>query len=629
MAKKQFFSTKTIHLRSVWLLFNQILSFLPAIILFPLLFLLLFYASSGFDITDESFYLLWASHPEEVLASVTQFGYYTGLLYSLSGEDIAIFRISGLLLLLVVVGFFSIELERYWKSLSRSFDHPRIRWQVVILLLIGSLAYYNRWRLTPSYNWLALISVTLVGAGLLRTVTGNFKNLPQKKLRSLLPDALLVGIGGGLAFMAKPTTALFLAAVTLYWLTSHPQHSRRIAFTGIAFSIAILTLYLHATIFKGGIIPFYNTLSEGMAILKIIGPTYSIESILFRSLNDVIQAVTSSFFLLSTTFFYIPFIFLLAWWNNKQKQEALTRHILFIFLISCPIVTWFQLVKMGMWSYRGSIGVSGLTIIIILFSLAIVTRYIYRKVTKEISTIPLWRLANLVFFLLMLTSAYAFGSGNNFILQTGGANIFLTASAAYIAFWIDQHLGQSILKNIVPAIISISILLVFLEGFNYPQRLPEKISAQTIESTFLTGQGSLYVDKTTAKYISELKSIALKADWKTGTSLIDLTGGSPGATFILGGKFIGRPWLSGGYSGSNTFAFTFLKMASDPIQQSAWILTAPKGSRKISNKILLDLGLNFPDGYTAVGKIKTGYRNEDQVLWKPLDKHTILPIVAN
>lgn len=366
-----------------------------------------------------------------------------------------------------------------------------------------------------------------------------------------------------------------------------------------------------------------------MTILKIIGPEYSINNIFFRSIANMKQALTSSFFFASTTFLYIPIIFFLSWWNKKRNQEALTRQILSLFLIICPLVTWFQLVKIGMWSYRGGIGVSGLTIIIVLFLSAVVTRIIYCENRKEIPAVPLWRLTNLLFFLFMLASAYAFGSGNNFILQMGGANIFLVAGATYTAFWIDQHIGQNILKDIIPTMIAISILLVFIEGFNYPQRLPEKISAQNVESTFLTGQGSLYVDKTTARYISDLKSIALKGGWETGTSLIDLTGGSPGATFILGGKFIGRPWLSGGYGGSNTFALTFLKMAPYSIQQSAWILTAPKGRRKISNQILLDLGLSFPNGYTAVGEIKTGHRNEDQVLWKPLDKHTIIPVVAN
>lgn len=268
MAKKQVPSTKAIHIHSVWLLFNQILSFLPAFILFPLLFLLFFYASSGFDITDESFYLLWASHPEEVLASVTQFGYYTGLLYSLSGEDITIFRIAGLCLLLVVTVFFSIELEKYWISLSRPFSHLGVRWRVIVLLLLGSLAYYNRWRLTPSYNWLALISVILVGIGLLRTITDKFNSQQQKEQSLFFLNALLVGVGGALAFMAKPTTALFLAAITIYWLASHPRHTRRLAFVGIASFSAILFLYLHAIAFKGGIIPFLQYLVRGNDYLK-------------------------------------------------------------------------------------------------------------------------------------------------------------------------------------------------------------------------------------------------------------------------------------------------------------------------------------------------------------------------
>ena len=60
-------------------------------------------------------------------------------------------------------------------------------------------------------------------------------------------------------------------------------------------------------------------------------------------------------------------------------------------------------------------------------------------------------------------------------------------------------------------------------------------------------------------------------------------------------------------------------MVSNSTLHVAWVLTAPGGSRGLSSEILSHLGLDFPDSYKAVGKLRTGHRNEEQVLWSPLN----------
>ena len=143
-------------------------------------------------------------------------------------------------------------------------------------------------------------------------------------------------------------------------------------------------------------------------------------------------------------------------------------------------------------------------------------------------------------------------------------------------------------------------------------------SACVVKTFFLASNGSLYVDKPTAGYINDLKRIALKADWKPGTPFIDLTGGSPGAAVILGGRIMGVPWLLGAYKGSSEFAKTAIEMVSKSEQRAAWVLTAPENKKRIPSEILVGLGLDFPKSYEMVGKVKTGYRDEVQLFWKPL-----------
>lgn len=596
---------------------NRALLVVPIVILALLLFGLLSNASHGFDITDESFYLLWANHPEHVQASITQFGYYTKLLFVLSGKNIAIFRISGLLVLLGIAGFFSIALEQYWMKLSDSVLTVRCRWQAIILILTGTLVYYKDWLITPSYNWLALISVLLTSTGLLRAAAREIKypSVNRFEIR-LVIDGFLVGVGGGLAFMAKPTTALFLAAITLYWVLTHHLRNRWKSFGGIALLTAFSILSLHAMIFKGGFIPFYVELRDGMNLGEILGGGHSIGNVFFRAVYDVKQLPARVFALTSVGFLLSPFILCVVWWTKDRGRETLARGILAPFLIIFFLTASYQLWDTGQWSRYG-MGFSGLSFLIVLMSFAVMTLLAWNGKGYGISRISFLRLAGLCLFLFMLAAAYAFGSANIFIRQMSAAYVFFIAGALYTAFWIDQHVERDILGYVIPAVIAVSILFVSIDAFHRPYRLPRKISEQNTEVAFLSGSGTLLVDSPTAGYVNELKRLALEAGWIPGTPLIDLTGGSPGATVILGGQMMGFPWLVGGYKGSSEFVKAILEKLPKSKQRSAWILTSPKGKRRIPSEILLDLGLDFSHGYKAIGKITTGHRNETQILWKP------------
>lgn len=101
-------------------------------------------------------------------------------------------------------------------------------------------------------------------------------------------------------------------------------------------------------------------------------------------------------------------------------------------------------------------------------------------------------------------------------------------------------------------------------------------------------------------------------------NLLDMTGGSPGANVIINAGFFGRTWLSGGYKGSNEFAYRILKSYKDSKKlKNAWILIAPKGTRSLNLEILNKLNLNFPKNYKKIGTTLTAHRNEFQELWKP------------
>ena len=82
-------------------------------ILIYILGVLVFNADRGFDVTDESYYILNSIYPFDIFSVVTHENYYTGLLFYLSGYNLAIFRVFGIIVLLLSSLWFSIELYKY------------------------------------------------------------------------------------------------------------------------------------------------------------------------------------------------------------------------------------------------------------------------------------------------------------------------------------------------------------------------------------------------------------------------------------------------------------------------------------------------------------------------------------
>ena len=604
--------------KSVWSLTNKILLFVPPAVLVYLLFTLMLNSSRGFDITDESFYVLWASQPEHVLASTSQFGYYTRLLYLISGKSIAVFRILGVLSLLGAAWFFSVALDRYWNFASGQVFNTRDRWKVITLISISTLAYYRFWLITPSYNWLALISCFIVGAGLLRATTENYYDRGLSRPKSwMLMDGLIVGLGGGLAFMAKPTSALVLALTALFWVGVHSRRCKLKLFFLAAICASCLFLLMHAMVFKGGIIPYFFQLRDGLEFGRILGGGHSIGSLFWQAVDNFRQIPAKVFRLTPSGFMLFPIVLLSVWWMKRRGQETNAILVHSIFPVIFCLFIWYRLWKTGQWSLSG-IGFGGIAFSLVLVLSAWLTLCAFKQRLGEKRFIAFRRLVVINVLLFMLAFAQAFGTNNLIVRQMSFAYVFLATGALYTAFWIDKYVDRVVLGNIIPVLISVSVLMVLIHAFNHPYRLPGNIDSQVVKSSFLLGNGFLDVDTPTAAYISDLKRVAQEAGWKAGKPLIDLTGGSPGATVILGARIMGRPWLMGGYKGSNESVVAVLKKIPRPILGKAWVLTAPEGVRSLSVEILSKFDLEFPEGYTAVGKVRTGHRNELQILWKPL-----------
>jgi len=597
---------------------------IPLALVLYTLFLLVSNVGRGFDITDESFYILWSRNPGDVLASITQFGHYTGILYSLAGGNLAVFRLLGMLLLLVAAGCFSHALERFWRHLPGAPVPSSTRWISLSVILAGALAYYRYWLLTPSYNWLTLISILLVATGLLHAaVTAGDSTSCSYTISRLFRYGVLVGLGGGLSFMAKPTTAAILAIVFFYFIVVTSLRGRWKVFAASSVISSIAFIVIHALVFEKGLGPFYAELRGGVELGKLLDGGHTITLISVQAVQDLLEIPGRMVHNVGLSFLFLVGSCALIRYRQYRNKEIAKIFTILLTIIS--IVAWFQLWKAGYWvggqGVGTRIGFGGLafSFAILLSGLSTLVLWKKRERYKSCNVIQFRELLKLYTLLLLLAMAYAFGSGDGLIRQMSGGFVFLSAASLYTAYWIDQYIGGRYLLYVVSFLLVLSVCLIMTSAYGNPYRLPAKVKNQMVPITFVGDNGTIYVDEDTAEYVRDLKRNALAAGWKPGISFIDLTGASPGAAVIIGGKVVGTPWLLGGYKGSDAFAHVALAEVSTSTLRTAWVLTAHKGRRKLSYTVLSDLGLEFPNTYEAVGKVRTGYRHEEQVLWRPLN----------
>jgi hypothetical protein len=139
-------------------------------------------------------------------------------------------------------------------------------------------------------------------------------------------------------------------------------------------------------------------------------------------------------------------------------------------------------------------------------------------------------------------------------------------------------------------------------------------------STPIGADGRLELHEDTAREVSSLQEVAAREGFLAPTTLIDLTGESPGAAVVLGASAPGAPWLIGGYTGSDAYAARLLGRVSCDELAQAWLLSAPAGTRSLSTTVLDTFGATLDDYESSpVGSPEAAAADQslDWVLWRP------------
>ncbi|WP_147307450.1 hypothetical protein [Mesorhizobium denitrificans] len=567
-------------------------------------------ANKGFDITDESFYLLNIFYPNRNIGAVSEFGQYLGLFSDFYPHNVPFLRIFGVAFILCVSVYYSIFASRY---LSSQF---LIRTLLIIAFAISTLSIFRFWLITPSYNTFVLAGAMIVAASVIRSI--NRAGLLGEEIR--IADAL--AIGGVLVAIGRPTSAIAVGGVAGLWIACVCPYRQTLRIGVAAVCVFILLFLLHAAFLGGGVEPFLTRVNFAKDLAATLDAGHTFGDAIGRVLTALRDVPGQMFSTPSLAGALVTLIVFFIGWpprlhlNEKRMAQSCVAGVAALVAVTAYSTHVVQAV-----SSWGNLGVRLVLLLLgqfLFFKLAArLNGETFPKSNPEVAN------SSPVITALALASialVAPFGGTGVMIGNSGTAFPLYVGSALFLAMAIIPPARWLLRVSVIYLLAFLPVLFLFYVSM-MPYRLPESMSHQTNPITLAGSDSPILVDGATANWVNALRSGALEHGWSEGTPLIDMTGATPGAALVLGANAPVTPWIVGGYKGSKSFAASVLAAAGSEILKDAWILTAPTGAAKNDEAVLSEAGLDFPSGYEIAAEVTTGYRKEKQLLWKPVRKN--------
>ncbi len=567
---------------------------------------LLKFSNYGIDFTDESYYLVWIANPFIYDGSITQFGFIYHPLYRLLGGDIAALRQVNILITFALAWGFAYA---FLASLTKGIKESRITLPVVSAsLATTAFIIFDSWLVTPSYNSLTLQALLITTTGV---VLAN-SNVDRKSISGWL----LIGVGGWLAFMAKPSTALSLAVgVLIYLIFSRKYSIRMLALTATS---AFALLSISALLIDGSLVGFVNRLQLGIEFSKLLEGGHTLSQILRIDDFQLSADFKLSILLVGGAVFF-------AHWSMCAKNK---KWQVIGVLISITFFSITALLTLGQVHRAAGLGqFQGLLIFGVVYAAVISTLPLGLLRALKSVTSQQWMIAAL---LLAMPHVYAFGTNNNYWKAGGSAAIFWLLAGITLLGPMIRQCGSwmfAMPAALAAQAVTATLLQAGLEQ-PYRQTQPLRLNASTLEIG--PNRSEIVLSEGYAQYFSSVESIAREAGFKPTTPIIDLSGQSPGILYSIGAENIGQAWTIGGYPGSLKLAQAAHSRTSCEKISASWVLYEQDGPRSIPIELMPSLGANFPRDYRLVGTWKTadgagGYKDpRTQDLYEPLEKNKTL-----
>lgn len=547
---------------------------------------LLMRSNLGFDFSDEGLYLNWISHPSNFRISLTQFGYIYHPLYELTGSSVALLRQSN-----VLISFFLAITSCLCLLRRCALDagaRLTLSWPLIGLSIVAAstsqliLVFASTfWFPTPSYNSLTFHALLVTAIGFCLAENG-----PS---RASVTGWLLIGIGGFLAFMGKPTSAFVLGVATLLGLVIGQRLTLRM--TAIAIAACFLLLGTYAWLVGGTVERFILDLRQSIEASSILESKHSLSG-LFRF--DEFHMAFREICILAAVVLWIVSLTLSTYSNRLAVRFTAAIALWVLIGIAFALSTGRFSPTFQDTDFQG---VQFLALLI-----AGMICFAANRLFGVNSTLSRQQVAAAVFFALLPLSFTA-GTANNYWRIAPSAAFFFTLSSFSLIGASDWV--QSSWSRLLPLALSSMVMTIVIveHGMEHPYRDPVPLTSSTVSVRMGEAGKMLLVNPSFATYLETLRQLSSKAGFQPGTPAIDLTGHYPGSLHAIGAKPVGAPWLIGGYPGSDQLAAFNLDLVACQELVRSWVLTEPDGPLRLSPDLLKRYGIDLQRDFEVLGTL--------------------------
>ena len=554
----------------------------------------------GFDFTDESFYLIWIAHPFEYALSVTQFGFVYHPVYQwLDGDIVALRRAYVLFTFTLATLLNTLFLARHLPCAALGAGSRLAVAALLASAASSSLAFTGLWLATPGYNSLCLQAMMLATIGLL---LGN-----ENFTVASVSGWIMLGVGGALCFLAKPSSAGALALCSLLYLLAAGRW--RVSLVLLAVVSALATLVVCAIAIDGSLSAFYGRLHGGIELARALDNRYSATNLL--KLGRLRAGQREFTALLAITAITLSLSLLLAAKHRALTSLGVAQTILLATLSGVVILGYLPTVPAP-----GRFG--GL-----LFFALPLAALVLSVFSGRLARVPLGSFFIALDFVL-LSYAYAFGTANDYWTHIAQAMLFaMLGGLALLTALPRPRLIMAALWSMAFVAQALSALHLY-SGMRTPYRQATPLAAQSVPVTVGTGATPVQMSAPYATYIGQARHLLDAAQFRAATPMLDLSGQSPGLLFALGALNVAQAWTIGGYPGSAQLAQAMFRRTSCHALARAWLLVEPQGKRALPDSVLNSFGADLARDYASVGAFETapgasGRRDvKQQHLLKPL-----------
>ena len=583
-----------------------------AVVFVSTLIWLLWYCRYGMDFTDEGKYLVWISNPFIYPVSYTQFSFVYHPLYELLDGNIAALRQANILIFFCLAWVLT---NTFFKTILTPHATPTLRgWHGTVIttgfaMLVFVYFSHHFWLPTPSYNSLALQSLMVAATGLLL--------VERDGSRESFTGCMLLGIGGWLAFMAKPTTAILLGGCSVFYLFAVGKLTARFLFLPMA--VAAISFVGGALLIDGSVAGFIKRVKEGIESYWLLEARHGLADILRYDILSFWGNGPAALMVAVAVFLFAAF--LLRSRTNVFVYCGTMLSMLFAFF-SLAIIFGFLHVNLARDLRLGERQV------LLLWAIPLTATFIGLSSRKFNGVFDISRAQwTRAFIFLALPVTFSFGTNHNYWLKAIGAVIFWVLAGLVLVVPAMNH--QRFKSMVISLALAGQMMTVVVIDYaiEHPYRQPQPLRENDYPVALGEAGSTLILAGSSGQYVSEAMGLAERGSFSRGTPMIDLTGSSPGLLYAIGAKSIGLPWFQGGYPGSNEYARDALKRVACEELAVAWLLTEHGIPREISADVLSNFGADIGSDYKVIGTLATvenpvqnggGHPRQTQQLLKPI-----------